>query len=104
MMQRHPALVRGISLKHREINDPHRCPAICNEASILANFYTQGAKGIVNDACFVRAEEDQIAAFRTRALDDAAHYIVGQELEYGRLQTVTASRYVVDFDVRKASC
>ena len=68
---------------------------------VHAHLQAQRADGVANYLRAIRAEENEVAVFRARALEDALHRIVGQEFHDGRLQAVLALRRLVDLDVRE---
>ena len=102
VVHRGPALAVGIPLEHREVDDPERRPACADEAEVLADLEAQRADRVVDDLGLVGAEENQVAGLRARALHEAGHRGVRQELEDRRLQAFAALGRVVDLDVREA--
>ena len=90
MVHGHPALLLGVPLEHREVDDPQRPPACFDEPEVLADLQAQRAERVVHDLGGVRAEEDEVAVCAPRALEDAAHRRIAQELENRRLQALAA--------------
>ena len=73
----------------------------------MADFDAQGADGVVDDAGFVCAEEDEVAVLRVHPFDDVERNRAfcaafgGEEFDDGRLQAFNVG-CVVDFDVGEA--
>ncbi|MCY1211110.1 hypothetical protein D9M72_228170 [compost metagenome] len=102
-----PALAFLVELEHREVDHPQRCPAVVEEAGLLAegavaDLHAQRADGVVDDLFLVGAEEQDVAVARTRAGDDLGQRGVVQVLDDRALQAVAAGSSVVDLDVGQA--
>ena len=79
-----PAFVIFVVFKHREVNDPDRCPdRAVHEVLFMTDFYTERAKCIVNDLGFVCAKEDQVPALGTRAFQNGFQGGLVQVLDDG---------------------
>ena len=99
MVQCLPAFFALVPLEHREINHPKRFPLAFDHTEVVAEFDAQCADRFVDDFAAVRAEENQVAVFRARALKDDLNDLVIEEFDDRRLQAFTTSSDVVDLNV-----
>jgi hypothetical protein len=83
MMHGGPALGIRVPFEHREIHHPQGLPARLDHLQVLAHLDAQRAQRIAHHLGGVGAEEDQVAIGGRRALEDAAHGGIAQELENG---------------------
>ena len=65
-----PAAVFFVVFEHREVHHPERRPVAGEHVEVLPDFDAQGADGVVDDAGFVCAEEDEVAVLRVHPFDD----------------------------------
>ena len=102
MMHGVPALAFFVPLEHREVEHPQRLPFLAGETFFVANLGAQRTQGFVDNFRFVRAEENQIAVFRTGAFNRRFQRCLGEIFNDRRLQTgLVQLRDIVDLDVRQ---
>ena len=102
-----PALAFLVELEHREVDHPQRCPAVVEQAALLAegavaDLHAQRADGVVDHLLLVGAEEQDVAVARAGAGDDLGQRVVVEVLHDRALQALAAGRRIVDLDVGQA--
>jgi len=61
VVQRRQRAAESVALKHREVNNPHRCPVTGIEIQIFTHFAAQCTQGFRNHIGFVGTKEHNIA-------------------------------------------
>src|SRR5207247_6884836 len=91
-----------VVLEHREVDHPQRSPAALSMTLLMADLHAQRAERVVHDLDLPGAEEHQVAALRTGAIDDRAQRSVRQILDDRRLHAVAALGDVAELDPGEA--
>ena len=89
------AIQRFASASHSNIGKSTTqsgCQPSSTQAEVAAELEPERAERVVHDLRLVGAEENQVAGFRSGALEDARDRCIGQELEDRRLQALAPLR------------
>ena len=96
-----------VVLEHREVDHPHRAPALFKQAVLLAEFTeadfdAQGTHRIIDNFRFVGTEENQVAVLRTGSLQHGIQGQIVNVLDNRALHAVATSRQFIDLDISQA--